>query len=192
MNKRERFLDAYKTEYPSKQNVTKEDLVSFALSQPGLYTKGTAVGLYNSLVKIDRNTRNLVFDIKTHSDVTDSKMHDHDHAASSTGTDNILSEVFVPQKNVNFVKWGHFNDIKNIVMAKMFCPILVTGLSGNGKTMMVEQCCAHANRKFVRVQITPETDEDDLIGGFRLINGNTIFEKGPVIKAMEAGAVFVD
>ena len=73
----------------------------------------------------------------------------------------------------------------------MFYPTFITGLSGNGKTMMVEQACAKAGRQYVRVQITPETDEDDLIGGFRLINGETVFFKGPVVHAMEAGAILL-
>ena len=73
----------------------------------------------------------------------------------------------------------------------MFYPMYVAGLSGNGKTMMIEQACAAAKREYVRVQITPETDEDDLIGGFRLLDGETVFAKGPVIKAMEAGAILL-
>jgi MoxR-like ATPase len=100
-------------------------------------------------------------------------------------------EVYVPAKDDTFVKWGYFNDVKTIVQSKMFYPMYIAGLSGNGKTMMSEQVCATLNREYVRVQITPETDEDDLIGGFRLLNGETVFAKGPVIKAMEAGAVLV-
>ena len=100
-------------------------------------------------------------------------------------------EVFVPSKDATFVKWGYFNDVKQIIQSKMFYPMYVAGLSGNGKTMMIEQVCANLNREYVRVQITPETDEDDLIGGFRLLNGETVFAKGPVIKAMEAGAILL-
>ena len=73
----------------------------------------------------------------------------------------------------------------------MFFPIYISGLSGNGKTFMVEQACSKLNREFIRVQINPETDEDDLIGGFRLINGETVFSKGPVLKAMENGAILL-
>jgi hypothetical protein len=100
-------------------------------------------------------------------------------------------EVYVPAKDATFVKWGYFADVKKIIDSKMFFPMYVAGLSGNGKTMMVEQACAQAKREYVRVQITPETDEDDLIGGFRLLNGETVFAKGPVIKAMEAGAILL-
>jgi hypothetical protein len=100
-------------------------------------------------------------------------------------------EVFVPQKDESFVSWGHFKDVVSVIKSSIFYPIYVTGLSGNGKTMMVEQACAKLNREYVRVQITPETDEDDLIGGFRLVNGETVFNKGPVIKAMEKGAILL-
>ena len=90
-----------------------------------------------------------------------------------------------------FVPWGSYNDILRILKSEMFYPTYVSGLSGNGKTFMVEQACAKLNRQFIRVQINPETDEDDLIGGFRLINGETVFQKGPVIKAMEDGCVLL-
>lgn len=100
-------------------------------------------------------------------------------------------EVYIPEKDSTFVRWGYFNDVKKIIDSKLFFPMYVAGLSGNGKTMMIEQACALSKREYVRVQITPETDEDDLIGGFRLLNGETIFAKGPVIKAMEAGAILL-
>ena len=100
-------------------------------------------------------------------------------------------EVYIPSADPTFVKWGYFADVLKIVKSNMFYPMYVAGLSGNGKTMMIEQACANAKREYVRVQITPETDEDDLIGGFRLLDGETVFAKGPVIKAMEAGAILL-
>ena len=90
-----------------------------------------------------------------------------------------------------FVPWGPYTDIMKIIKSEMFYPTYISGLSGNGKTFMVEQACAKAGREFIRVQINPETDEDDLLGGFRLINGETVFCKGPVLKAMENGAVLL-
>ena len=100
-------------------------------------------------------------------------------------------ENMVPEKFNGFVPWGHFRDIKNIIKSKIFYPIFVTGLSGNGKTLNVSQACAELNREMVRVNITIETDEDDLIGGFRLVNGETKFNLGPVAQAMEKGAVLL-
>jgi len=101
------------------------------------------------------------------------------------------SEIFIPAKDEYYVPWGNYKDIENIVRSTMFYPVYITGLSGNGKTMMVEQACARAKREYIRVQITPETDEDDLIGGFRLVNGETVFAEGPVIKAMKAGSILL-
>jgi hypothetical protein len=91
----------------------------------------------------------------------------------------------------SFVAWGAFSDIKKILTSNMFYPTYISGLSGNGKTFMIEQACAKLKREFIRVQINPETDEDDLIGGFRLVNGETVFSKGPVLKAMENGAILL-
>lgn len=91
----------------------------------------------------------------------------------------------------SFVPWGAFSDIVKIVKSNMFYPTYISGLSGNGKTFMVEQACAKVGKEFIRVQINPETDEDDLLGGFRLIDGETVFSKGPVLKAMENGAILL-
>jgi hypothetical protein len=101
------------------------------------------------------------------------------------------AEIFVPRKNPLYIKWGQYRDIEQIVKSKLFCTVFVTGLSGNGKTMMIEQACANAGRELVRVNITVETDEDDLFGGFRLIDGETKWFDGPVVKAMESGAVLL-
>jgi hypothetical protein len=105
------------------------------------------------------------------------------------GEDN--EAIFVPKKDELFVSFGHYCDIKNIVKSKIFYPIYVTGLSGNGKTTMVEQICADLKRQMVRVNITHETDEDNLLGGFRLVNGNTVWFDGPVVKALKTGAVLL-
>jgi MoxR-like ATPase len=100
-------------------------------------------------------------------------------------------EKMVPEKFEGFVSWGYFKEIKSIIRSKMFYPIFVTGLSGNGKTLNVQEACAELNRECVRVNVTIETDEDDLIGGFRLVDGETKFNLGPVAIAMERGAVLL-
>ena len=97
----------------------------------------------------------------------------------------------VPEKDPNYVPFGNFNDLKKIINSKIFYPIFVTGLSGNGKTFSVEQACAQTKRDLIRVNITVETDEDDLIGGFRLVDGNTVWHNGPVIEALERGSVLL-
>ena len=97
----------------------------------------------------------------------------------------------VPDKDDTFVPFGNFSDLKKIIKSKIFYPTFITGMSGNGKTVSVEQSCAQLNRELIRVNITVETDEDDLIGGFRLVDGNTVWHDGPVIEALERGAVLL-
>ena len=102
-----------------------------------------------------------------------------------------VKQNLVPEKDVTFVKFGNFGDIKKVIQSRQFYPAFVTGLSGNGKTFSVEQACAQLNRELIRVNITIETDEDDLIGGFRLNNGSTVWHNGPVIEALERGAILL-
>lgn len=112
--------------------------------------------------------------------------------AMSTGTiveDKAVS--LVPAKASGYVPFGHFNDVRAIIKSTRFYPVYVTGLSGNGKTMMIEQVCAQEKREVIRVNITIETDEDDLIGGFRLVEGRTVWQNGPVVHAMERGAILL-
>lgn len=97
----------------------------------------------------------------------------------------------IPPKDTNFVSFGNFSDVKKIISSGIFYPMFITGMSGNGKTFCVEQACAQLKRELIRVNITIETDEDDLIGGFRLINGETVWHNGPVIEALERGAVLL-
>ena len=97
----------------------------------------------------------------------------------------------VPDKDDKFVPFGNFTLLKRIIKSGIFYPSFITGLSGNGKTFGVEQACAQLNRELVRVNITIETDEDDLIGGFRLVNGDTVWHNGPVIEALQRGAILL-
>ena len=102
-----------------------------------------------------------------------------------------IEQNLIPDKDDTFVKFGNFGDIKKIIQSNLFYPTFITGLSGNGKTFSVEQACAQTGRELIRVNITIETDEDDLIGGFRLVNGETVWHNGPVIEALERGAVLL-
>ena len=105
----------------------------------------------------------------------------------------VATEVksLIPERDSHFVPFGNFNDLKKVISSKIFYPIFITGLSGNGKTFGVEQACAASKRDLIRVNITVETDEDDLIGGFRLVDGNTVWHNGPVIEALERGSVLL-
>ena len=97
----------------------------------------------------------------------------------------------IPDKDDTFVKFGNFGDLKKIIQSRLFYPTFITGLSGNGKTLSVEQACAQLGRELIRVNITIETDEDDLIGGFRLVDGATVWHNGPVVEALQRGAILL-
>ena len=102
-----------------------------------------------------------------------------------------VEENLIPDKDPNYVPFGNFSDVKKIIQSGMFYPTFITGLSGNGKTFSVEQACAALGRELIRVNITIETDEDDLIGGFRLVDGATVWHNGPVVEALERGAILL-
>jgi hypothetical protein len=102
-----------------------------------------------------------------------------------------VEQNLIPAKDDTFVSFGNFADIKKIIKSNLFYPTFITGLSGNGKTFSVEQACSQTKRELIRVNITIETDEDDLIGGFRLVNGETVWHNGPVIEALQRGAILL-
>ena len=102
-----------------------------------------------------------------------------------------ITRSLVPEKDHTFVPFGNYTDLKKIIQSRIFYPTFITGMSGNGKTFGVEQACAALNRELIRVNITIETDEDDLIGGFRLVNGETAWHDGPVIEALRRGAILL-
>ena len=99
--------------------------------------------------------------------------------------------TLIPEKDDNFVPFGNFSDAKKVIQSGIFYPVFITGMSGNGKTFGVEQACAQLGRELIRVNITIETDEDDLIGGFRLVDGSTVWHNGPVVEALTKGAVLL-
>ena len=102
-----------------------------------------------------------------------------------------IEQNLIPDKDDTFVKFGNFGDLKKIIQSRLFYPTFITGLSGNGKTLSVEQACAQLGRELIRVNITIETDEDDLIGGFRLVDGATVWHNGPVTEALQRGAILL-
>ena len=102
-----------------------------------------------------------------------------------------VKQNLIPDKDDTFVSFGNFTDVKKVVQSGIFYPVFITGLSGNGKTFSIEQSCAQLKRELIRVNITIETDSDDLLGGFRLVNGETVWHNGPVVEAMERGAILL-
>ena len=144
-----------------------------------------------------------LFKLPTENDVVTSKSSGESEKVLTTKAPetNTVSEAayvvssltgdIVPKKDPVFVSFGNYPDVKSIIKSKMFYPVFITGLSGNGKTMGVTQACAENKRELIRVNITIETDEDDLLGGYRLKDGQTVWQNGPVIEAMERGAVLL-
>ncbi len=100
-------------------------------------------------------------------------------------------DSYIPEKFDGYVPWGNFNIVKEVIKSRIFYPMFITGLSGNGKTLLVKEVCAKQKREYIRANITIETDEDDLIGGFRLLNGETVWHDGPVVTAMKRGAILL-
>jgi hypothetical protein len=123
--------------------------------------------------------------------ITPRVLEDIEKSFAAPAVEPKLEQNLIPEKDGTFVHFGPFSDLKAILKANLFYPTFITGLSGNGKTFSVEQACAQLGRELIRVNITIETDEDDLIGGFRLIDGNTVWHNGPVIEALERGAVLL-
>ena len=124
-------------------------------------------------------------------EVTQERVEEIERSFSAPAVLPSTEQNLIPDKDDTFVKFGNFNDIKKIIQSRIFYPTFITGLSGNGKTFSVEQACAQLGRELIRVNITIETDEDDLIGGFRLVDGATVWHNGPVIEALERGAILL-
>jgi hypothetical protein len=144
------------------------------------------ITLTDSEEKIENSHEDFVTSGSASDTITDMNSNTYNLTMPSPSDLNL-----VPVKNDTFVPWGHYEDINTILASKQFAPVYITGMSGNGKTTMIEQVCANSGRELVRVNITAETDEDDLLGGFRLINGETKFVFGGVIQAMQRGAILL-
>lgn len=196
MSNRSEFLAAVATEYGAIDTITRQQVLTicekYAMKRPLWLTK-------DETRRIGRGEYNLK------DTVTMPKVEKTVRAAAPAPVATPVSAVamsvgvmgadaginLVPSKANGYVPFGHFADIRSILKSGRFYPTYVTGLSGNGKTMMIEQICAQEKREMVRANITKETDEDDLIGGFRLIDGKTVWQNGPVVIAMERGAVLL-
>tara|TARA_E500000081_G_scaffold154104_1_gene190101 strand:+ start:968 stop:2170 length:1203 start_codon:yes stop_codon:yes gene_type:complete len=193
-NNKKQLVEALFAEY-GKTELTRSEINSY-IDNNGLKNPGW---LKSDKYKIGRGVYTLPVDGNDVSPVVkEVKQKSKVETAESVDTVNkaamIISSLtgnIVPTKDDVFVPWGHFKDIKSIVSSKQFYPIFITGLSGNGKTMNVQQACAQSKRECIRVNITIETDEDDLLGGYRLQDGQTVWQNGPVIEAMERGALLL-
>ena len=141
--------------------------------------------------KVDRGTYKLPLEGKT---TENEQLMEAPVEATKTEAAYVVSSLvgdIVPKKDPIFVSFGNYPDVKQIIKSNQFYPVFITGLSGNGKTMGVTQACAELKKELIRVNITIETDEDDLLGGYRLKDGQTVWQNGPVIEAMERGAILL-
>ena len=200
--KKSHFINSAKEMFPNADVLTKKQLVQVANKlgnkfAPAWITKNSSLRVGKGQYKLP--TDDVAMNSKILSDTKIEK------AVVETVTENVQSEVkqeaayivsslvgnIVPKKDPTFVAFGNYSDLKSIVKSRQFYPVFITGLSGNGKTMGITQACAETNRELVRVNITIETDEDDLLGGYRLKDGDTVWQNGPVIEAMERGAVLL-
>lgn len=159
-----KFGCKYAPQWLIKDKQYKVDKATFRLPLDGDIKKTTVVKSTNDNVEIKKEAAYIV--------------------SSLTGD-------IVPKKDPVFVPFGNYPDIKSIIKSNKFYPVFVTGLSGNGKTMSILQACAEARKECIRVNVTIETDEDDLLGGYRLKDGQTVWQNGPVIEAMERGALLL-
>jgi len=129
-------------------------------------------------------------------EITQEKINELEETYASPSVEPVavmhnVKQNLIPEKDDTFVNFGNFTDVKKIIQSGIFYPTFITGLSGNGKTFSVEQACAQLKREYIRVNITLESDSDDLLGGFRLVNGETVWHNGPVVEAMERGAILL-
>jgi hypothetical protein len=150
-----------------------------------LNTSYATLSKYLNQYKVSRGKWNLEATVQELEDTYNSP------AVEGVATMSAVVQNLIPNKDDTFVSFGNFTDVKKVVQSRLFYPTFITGLSGNGKTFGVEQSCAQLGRELIRVNITIETDEDDLIGGFRLVNGETVWHNGPVVEAMERGAILL-
>ena len=175
------ILNALNKTYPGRKSFQLREINDIA-EQNGI-EKRYVTELTKKLNKVTRG----VYDISNFNNESENKVS----SISKLQTISNTEDIYIPDVDKYFVRWGHTKDVEEIIKSKQFYPVFITGLSGNGKTLMVEQVCAKLKRNFIRVQISPETDEDDLIGGFRLVNGETVFAEGSIIRAMKSGAILL-
>ena len=182
---------------PAKSDLTTAQLTDFLSANYGNEVNSDAVRhacvefgvTYPTAVKrlrdfyVKRGTWNLT--------VQERLEQQYEAPAAAPAVQESVQQNLVPLKDDTYVPFGNFADVKKIIKSGLFYPTFITGLSGNGKTFSVEQACAQLGRELIRVNITIETDEDDLIGGFRLVDGATVWHNGPVVEALERGAVLL-
>ena len=180
----EKFINAAGEVYPGQSE--------FSTSQIKNVVKETGCPFPSWLTKKDYRVGHGTYSLELAGIAVQNNVVDLPVSSTTVGAPSIINDIIVvPEKVAEYVQFGHFKDLKTMISSGIFFPVFITGLSGNGKTMMVEQVCAQLKRECYRVNVTVETDEDDLIGSNTLVDGNIVFREGPVLKAMRKGAVLL-
>ena len=203
--KQQEFVNACTKMFPKKDTLDNAELLSVSKSlgmnfKPQWLVRNPELRVGRGTYKIPTNgevptatpiTMPNVLNDKATETPTIPKVEETTKVSEAAYVVSSLVDNLVPNKDATFVPFGNHPDVRNIVKSKQFYPIFITGLSGNGKTFSVVQAAAEAKRELIRVNITIETDEDDLLGGYRLRDGQTVWQNGPVIEAMERGAILL-
>ena len=190
---------------PTKSNIMSEKAISILKEKYGtefgadavkevaaeLNTSYATLSKYLNQYKTGRGKWNLEATVQELEETYNSPAAEGSDTVPGVATMNSVVQNLIPKKDDTFVSFGNFSDVKKVIQSGLFYPAFITGLSGNGKTFGVEQSCAQLKRELIRVNITIETDSDDLLGGFRLVNGETVWHNGPVVEAMERGAILL-
>jgi len=190
------FIEAVKIEFPDKQVFTRPELS--AVAEKYSLRKSFTEFMTNDSNKIRRGLYKIESNVELSESIVNlvkfkpaEKIRIPQSPLLEKKTENIESINLIPEKDPEFVPFGDFKLLKKVVSSKTFFPIYISGESGNGKTKMVYEVCAQSKRELIRANITESTDEDDLIGGYRLINGETIWQDGPAVEAMNRGAILL-
>lgn len=190
------FIEAVKQEYPEKQVFTRPELS--AVAEKYSLRKSFTEFMTNESNKIRRGLYKIEATVELSESIVNlvkakpvEKIRIPQSPILEKKTEKIENLNLIPEKDSEFVPFGDFKLVKKVVSSKAFFPIYISGESGNGKTKMVYEVCAQSKRELIRANITESTDEDDLIGGYRLVNGETIWQDGPAIEAMNRGAIFL-
>ena len=184
------------TSMPRKSDVTTEQLTSYLSKNYGNDINAAQVqdacGAFDiTYATATKRLRDFYVKRGTWNLTVQERLEQNYKAPAAVPVTDREQQNLIPDKDKNYVPFGNFSDVKKIIQSGIFYPTFITGLSGNGKTFSVEQVCAQLGRELIRVNITIETDEDDLIGGFRLVDGATVWHNGPVIEALQRGAVLL-
>jgi len=198
MEKKQQFLALAAAHFGEEGEFKNQEMLEFAAKQKN-FEKRDWNWLFNADYKVDRGLYRLpALDAKNRVPVKEAAeaitvpaMVGGTTERFNPNAQNEFGHSQIPQCDKHYVPFGDFKDVETIIKSGVFFPIFIWGMSGNGKTFMAEQACARSKRPMVRVQMSRETDEDDLIGGFRLIDGETKFMKGPVLSAMETGSLLL-